>query len=56
MCVTRFFEKPRVKRLVNRVIRWLQRFLADPGKWWENHKYTMTLIVIVLVAISAFTG
>lgn len=56
MPVARFFERPRVKRQVNKGIRWLQRFLDNPETWWENNKYTMTLVVIVLVAIGAFVN
>lgn len=55
MPVARFFEQPRVKRQVNKVILWLRKFLDNPQNWWEQHKYTMTLVVIVLVAIGAFT-
>ena len=56
MAVTRFFENPRMERLAKKGIKWLQRFLADPKSWWENHKYTLTLVVIVLVCLGAFCG
>lgn len=55
MPVARFFGKPCVKCLAEKVVRGLQKFLANPETWWKNNKYTMLLFVIVLVAIGAFT-